>query len=42
MTRTININHREIMDAAKASLKGGPWNNAALAMFIYFLVANLL
>ena len=39
MTRTIEINHEEIMNAAKSSLTG-VWNNAALAMFIYFLVAG--
>ena len=39
MTRTININQKEIMASAKASLQG-VWNNAALAMFIYFLIVG--
>ncbi len=37
MARTIEINHREIMDAAKASLEG-VWNNAALVIFVYVLI----
>ena len=39
MTKTIN--HREIMDDAKASLTG-VWNNAAIVILIYFLAIGAI